>query len=35
MPVHGEYRQLTAHAETAQKIGIPKENIFMMKIGSS
>ena len=33
MPVHGEYRQLTAHAETAEKIGIPKENIFLMKNG--
>ncbi len=31
MPVHGEYRQLTAHAETAEKIGIPHENIFIMK----
>ncbi len=33
MPVHGEYRQLIAHAETAQKIGIPHENIFIMKNG--
>ncbi len=33
MPVHGEYRQLVAHAETAQKIGIPHENIFIMKNG--
>ncbi len=31
MPVHGEYRQLIAHAETAEKIGIPHENIFIMK----
>lgn len=31
MPVHGEYRQLVAHAETAEKIGIPHENIFIMK----
>lgn len=29
MPVHGEYRQLKAHAETAQMMGVPKENIFM------
>lgn len=33
MPVHGEYRQLIAHAETAEKIGIPHENIFIMKNG--
>lgn len=33
MPVHGEYRQLIAHAETAEKIGIPHKNIFIMKNG--
>ena len=33
MPVHGEYRQLIAHAETAMKMGIPRENIFLMKNG--
>ncbi len=33
MPVHGEYRQLIAHAETAEKLGIPHENIFIMKNG--
>ena len=33
MPVHGEYRQLVAHAETAELIGIPHENIFLMKNG--
>ena len=33
MPVHGEYRQLMAHSETAQKMGIPKENIFVLKNG--
>ena len=33
IPVHGEYRQLIAHSETAQMMGIPKENIFMMKNG--
>ena len=32
IPVHGEYRQLMAHSETAQSMGIPKENIFLMKI---
>ena len=33
MPIHGEYRQLVAHAETAEKIGVPHENIFIMKNG--
>lgn len=33
IPVHGEYRQLMAHSETAQEMGIPKENIFLMKNG--
>ena len=33
IPVHGEYRQLMAHTETAKKMGIPAENIFIMKNG--
>ena len=33
IPVHGEYRQLIAHSETAQSMGIPQENIFLMKNG--
>ena len=33
IPVHGEYRQLTAHAKTAMQLGIPKENIFLMSNG--
>ena len=33
IPVHGEYRQLMAHAETAKSMGISKENIFMMTNG--
>ncbi|MBR2704019.1 MAG: ribonuclease J [Clostridia bacterium] len=33
IPVHGEYRQLVAHSETAQSMGIPAENIFIMKNG--
>lgn len=33
IPVHGEYRQLMAHEETAKKMGIPEENIFIMKNG--
>ena len=33
IPVHGEYRQLLAHANTAEKIGIKRENIFLMSNG--
>ena len=33
IPVHGEYRQLMAHAETAKKIGIKPENIFITNNG--
>ncbi len=33
IPVHGEYRQLVAHSETAQSMGIDKENIIMMTNG--
>lgn len=33
IPVHGEYRQLMAHSETAVAMGIEKENIFMMTNG--
>ena len=33
IPVHGEYRQLRAHAETAQMMGIPDKNIVMMENG--
>lgn len=33
IPVHGEYRQLIAHSETAKEMGIPQENIFIMKNG--
>ena len=33
LPVHGEYRQLKAHAETAEEIGIDKDNIFMLLNG--
>ncbi len=29
LPVHGEYRQLMAHKDTAIEMGIPKENIFI------
>ena len=33
IPVHGEYRQLVAHSETAQSMGIEKDNIIMMQNG--
>ena len=33
IPVHGEYRQLVAHAETAKTVGVNPENIFLMKNG--
>ena len=33
IPVHGEYRQLVAHSETAQSMGISKDNIIMMQNG--
>lgn len=33
IPVHGEYRQLIAHAETAKKLGIEAKNIFIMSNG--
>ncbi len=33
IPVHGEYRQLVAHRNTARIMGIPAENIILMKNG--
>ena len=33
IPVHGEYRQLIAHSETAQSMGIDKDNVIMMSNG--
>ena len=33
IPVHGEYRQLIAHSETAQSMGIDKNHIIMMSNG--
>ena len=35
IPVHGEYRQLMAHAETAKKLGIPAQNIFLTTNGKT
>ena len=33
IPVHGEYRQLRAHADTAKLMGINESNIFMLTNG--
>ena len=33
IPVHGEYRQLIAHSETAKKVGVKPENIFLTTNG--
>lgn len=33
IPVHGEYRQLSAHRETAIQMGIPSENIIITANG--
>ncbi len=33
MPMHGEYRMLTAHKSLAEDCGIPSENIFVCKNG--
>ena len=33
IPIHGEYRQLIAHSETAQSMGIDKDHIIMLQNG--
>ena len=33
VPIHGEYRQLSLHAELARSVGIPKDNIFVLENG--
>jgi len=33
MPIHGEYRHLSLHANLAQSLGIPKGNIFLLEDG--
>lgn len=33
VPVHGEYRHLLKHAEVAQSMGVPKENVFVLSSG--
>lgn len=34
VPVHGEFRHLKQHALLAESLGTPKENIFIMDIGT-
>ncbi len=33
VPIHGEYRHLVLHAQLAEEIGIPRENIFVVESG--
>ena len=33
MPIHGEYKMLMQHRQTAMETGIPKENIFVCANG--
>ena len=33
IPVHGEYRQLIAHRNTARLVGVPADNVILMKNG--
>ncbi len=34
IPVHGEYRHLKAQAQLAENLGIPKDNIFILRSGN-
>ncbi|MFC2004224.1 ribonuclease J [Chloroflexota bacterium] len=33
IPIHGEYRHLSLHADLAQSMGIPKDNTFVLEDG--
>jgi len=35
IPIHGEYRMLKLHADLAESIGIPTENIFLLDNGDT
>lgn len=35
VPVHGEYRHLKRHAELAESLGVPAENIMVVEIGNT
>ena len=32
-PIHGEYRHLVLHARLAERVGIPRQNIFVLESG--
>lgn len=34
MPIHGEYKHLIAQKKIAESLGVPKDNIFIMKSGN-
>ncbi len=34
IPVHGEYRHLKMHANLAEEMGVPQENVFVAEIGN-
>lgn len=34
VPIHGEHRMLMKHAELAETVGVPKENICIAELGS-
>lgn len=33
VPVHGEYKHLIAHSKIAEELGIPKDNIYILRSG--
>lgn len=33
IPIHGEYRHLSLHAQLAESVGMPKSNIFLLEDG--
>jgi ribonuclease J len=33
LPIHGEFRHLVLHAQLAEAVGIPRQNIFVMESG--
>ena len=33
VPIHGEYRHLVHHADIAEDLGMPRENVFVMDVG--
>ena len=34
VPIHGEYRQLSLHAQLATEVGMPKSNVFVLEDGN-